>query len=91
MNYGQKKIFNQIGGTKSKLREEEITRKFAYSSIVAIKDIKKGEKLSKNNLWAKRPGTGDFIATEYFKIIEKKIKTSIKKDEQIKKKNIYFS
>ena len=32
--------------------------KFAFASVVSIKDIKKGELFSEDNLCAKRPGTG---------------------------------
>lgn len=48
-------------------------------SIVAVKDIKTGEKFSRNNIDLKRPGTG--LASRYFsKVIGKKAKTNIKKD-----------
>ena len=36
--------------------------KFAFASVVAIKNIKKGSMLNKKNIWVKRPGTGDFFS-----------------------------
>ena len=48
-------------GKKKPLREENKTIK-VYASVVTIKSIKKGEKLSMKNLWVKRPGNGDFLA-----------------------------
>lgn len=48
-------------------------------SIVAVKDIKKGEKFSRDNIGLKRPGTG--LASKYFsRIIDKKAVADIKKD-----------
>ena len=53
-------------------------------SLVALKDISKGEKFTYNNLTTKRPGTG----ISPFKIIDfigKRSKKNFKKDELIKK------
>ena len=86
---GSKKIFEQLGGVKNKLKEETVTRKFAYASVVAIKDINKGERLSQNNIWVKRPGTGDYLAPNYFKLIGKKSKKNIKRGNQLKITDIY--
>ena len=57
--------------------------------MVAIKEIAKGEKLSKNNIWVKRPGTGDFLAKEFKNLIGKKAKKKIKLNHFIKKNNIH--
>lgn len=76
-------------GKKKPIKEELKTIKFAYSSVVAIKEIAKGEKLSKNNIWVKRPGTGDFLAKEFKNLIGKKAKKKIKLNHFIKKNNIH--
>ena len=84
---GCKKIFLQSGGKKSYLKEEQVTRNFAYASIVADKYIKKGQKFTKSNLWARRPGNGELLAKNYFKILGKVSLRDIQKNEQIKKKD----
>lgn len=53
------------GGSKGLAEEEKITTKFAYASVVTIKEIKKGDVFSEENIWVKRPGTGDFLAEDY--------------------------
>jgi N,N'-diacetyllegionaminate synthase len=56
-------------------------------SLVAIRDINKGEKISVADITVKRPGNG--LAPKYFfKIIGKKAKQNIKKDSVIGKKDI---
>ena len=45
--------------------------KFAFASVVAIKNIKKGEKLTIDNIWVKRPGTGDFKAEKFKQLLGK--------------------
>ena len=79
------KIIDRSNGYYKKVSNlEKVTARFAFASVVSIQDIKKDEKLSNKNIWVKRPGTGDFTANEYFKLIGKKSKKNIKKGTQIK-------
>lgn len=71
---------------KLKNKEKEI-RNWAYRSVVTIKDIKKGETLTQENIWTKRPGTG-IPAKEYFSLIGKKAKKDLEKDTIIERKDI---
>ncbi len=66
------------------LKEEKKTIHFAYSSVVSIKDIHKNEKFSLNNIWVKRPGTGNFLAKDLNKVIGKKANNFIPSNKQIK-------
>ena len=75
-------LFLQRGGSKNLLSEEQVTRNFAFASVVSIKEIKKGEKLSQTNIWVKRPGNGDFAANKYEKILGKKAIQNIKKNNR---------
>lgn len=72
------------GGIKPILREKK-TAKFAFASVVSNKDLKKNEILNKNNIWVRRPGTGDFNAFKYYSLLGRKIKKNIKNNTQIKK------
>jgi len=81
---GSKAIFAALGGKKTILPEEKPTIDFAYATVVAIQNIKKGERFSKENIWVKRPGTGEIKAIEYRRILGKTAATNIKKDQQLK-------
>ena len=81
---GSKAIHAASGGKKTILKEEQPTINFAYATLVAIQDIKKGEKFTKENMWVKRPGTGEIKAEHYKKIIGKKATKNITKDSQLK-------
>ena len=59
------------------LPEEQVTRDFAYASVVAIKDIQEGENLSESNLWVKRPGIGEIKAEDYENILGRKANSFI--------------
>jgi len=81
---GTKAIHQALGGKKNILKEEAPTIKFAYASVVTINDIKKGEIFTKENLWVKRPGTGEIKTEHYSEILGKKSKKDIKKNSQLK-------
>lgn len=68
---------------KNALKEEQITIDFAFASIVSIKEIKKGEILSMDNIWVKRPSKGGISAKEFENILGKKAKKDIKNDTQL--------
>ena len=81
---GSKAIHQAIGGTKDILSEEQATIDFAYACVVAIRDIETGEKYSMDNIWVKRPGTGEIKAAHFNKILGKKAKVTVQKNEQLK-------
>ena len=53
------------GGKKEATLEEKVTIDFAFATVCTIKEIKKGEVFSKENIWVKRPGTGEILADKY--------------------------
>ena len=57
------------GGTKGALPEEQVTIDFAFATVVTIAPVKKGEVFTKENIWVKRPGTGEILAKDYTKIL----------------------
>ena len=85
---GAKEIFLARKGKKEILTEEKKVAKFAFASVVSIKDIKKGQKLNNHNIWVKRPGTGSFAAKDYYKLLGKTAKKNIQINTQIKKNDI---
>lgn len=87
---GSRAIFAASGGKKEILPEEKPTIDFAYACVVAIKNIKKGEKLSKENIWVKRPGIGEIKAVNYKKVLGKIANKNIEKDRQIRYDDIWL-
>jgi len=81
---GSKAIHKALGGTKQILDEEKPTIDFAYASVVTIKEIKKGEKFSRDNIWVKRPGTGQLKAESFENILNQHATVDIKKDTQLR-------
>lgn len=78
-----KEIQLMRGGKKEASKEEQVTIDFAFATVVSIKDIKKGDILTKENIWVKRPGTGEIKAEYYNDLLGKKINRDIPKDTHI--------
>lgn len=81
-------IKKMLNGSKDILKEEDITRRFAFASVVSVKKIKQGQKLTRENIWVKRPGTGEFLADEYEDLLGKIAACDIEEDTQIRKELI---
>ena len=81
---GSKAIHQSLDGHKEILSEENPTIAFAYASVVTTKDIKKGELLTEDNIWVKRPGTGEIRAKDYEKLLKKTILEDVKNNTQLK-------
>ncbi len=71
------------GGHKGAIPEEKVTIDFAFATCVTIQPVKKGEVFTKENLWVKRPGTGEILAEEYDTILGKKATCDIDNDTQL--------
>jgi len=80
---GSKAIKQALDGKKNILDGEQPTIKFAYSSVVTTRDIKKNEIFTEKNIWVKRPGTGEIPAINYDKILKKRAKKNIPKNKQL--------
>jgi N-acetylneuraminate synthase len=76
-------IWQMRGGTKGPAKEEQVTIDFAFATVCSIASIKKGEKLSKENIWVKRPGTGKILAEHFNDIVGKIAIRDIENDEQL--------
>jgi sialic acid synthase SpsE len=85
---GSNLIWQMRGGTKEPAKEEKVTIDFAFATVVAIKDIKKGEEFTKENIWVKRPGTGEILADEYNDILGKTAAEDIYNDNHLSWANI---
>lgn len=72
-----------LGGEKKAIKEEKVTIDFAFATVVAIKNIEEGDTFSKENIWVKRPGTGEILAEHYNDLLGKKAKKKIKVDTQL--------
>lgn len=77
-------IYESLGGSKTILEEEQPTIAFAYACVVATRDLLAGEELNAENIWVKRPGTGEILAADYTKLLGRRIKVPLPVNAQLK-------
>jgi len=68
---GSRIIAVERGGTKGPVKEEQPTINFAFATVVTIAPIRAGQAYTKENIWVKRPGTGELLAERYEDILGK--------------------
>lgn len=83
-----REIFQMRGGEKAALKEEQVTIDFAFATVVAIADIHAGESFTMENIWVKRPGTGEIKAVDFESLLGKKANKNIKNGEQLSWKDV---
>lgn len=81
-------IFQQRGGSKTLINEEQVTRDFALATATAIKKISIGEIFDTSNIVLKRPNKGDFDSTNIQELFGKKANRIIEEGEQIIKNDL---
>lgn len=83
-----REIFQMRGGEKAALKEEQVTIDFAFATVVAIANIHAGEPFTMENIWVKRPGTGEIKAVDFESLLGKKANKNIKNGEQLSWKDV---
>ena len=81
--HGSKAIFESLNGTKTILEDEKPTIDFAYACVVSTRDLVAGEILNHDNIWVKRPGTGEILAKDYNNMIGRSVSKAIPANTQL--------
>ncbi len=80
---GSQEIWSMRGGTKEPAKEEKVTIDFAFATVCTIKPVLKGDILTEDNIWVKRPGTGKILAEHFNDIIGKTARHDIEEGEHL--------
>jgi N-acetylneuraminate synthase len=78
-----KEVFLASGGHRTPAEEEAVTIAFAFSSVVAINDLKPGDVLTEANIWIKRPAGGDFGPADLPNLYGRVVESRIQENTQI--------
>lgn len=77
-----------LGGMKEAAPEEQVTINFAFATVVTIRPVKKGEAFTKENIWVKRPGTGEIPAANYEDVLGRIAAKDIPADTQLARNDV---
>ena len=80
---GSRAVHQALGGSKTVLAEERGTIEFAYACVVTIRDVPAGDPMTTDNVWVKRPGTGQIKAVDFEKVLGKRAARAIPSNTQL--------
>lgn len=80
---GADAVFQALGGDKSVRPGEQPTIDFAYACVVTTAPVRAGERLTRNNAWVKRPGTGEILAADYEAVLGRVARRDLPADAQV--------
>jgi sialic acid synthase SpsE len=81
---GSRAIFAALGGAKTILPDEQPTIDFAYACVVTIRDVAAGEAFSSDNVWVKRPGTGEIKAKDFERVLGRRSTRAMPVNTQVR-------
>ena len=81
---GAEAIYQALGADKTIIEQERPVIGFARASVVVVKPIKAGERLTEDNIWVKRPADGEIPAKDYQKVVGKVANVAMAPDHQLK-------
>ena len=82
-------IHKALMNPKQRTEPEESVYKFARASVVADRDLAAGHIITENDIWVRRPGSGEIPGYKYNDIIGKKLRLDVKKNHQFKWSNFH--
>jgi N-acetylneuraminate synthase len=80
----------ELGGTKGPTPEEQVTMDFAFATVVTIAPVLKGERYTTENVWVKRPGTGELPAERYDDVLGKVAVRDLPQDTHLRTNDVVW-
>ncbi len=81
---GSRILCQERGGHKAPVAEEQPTIDFAFATVVTLKPIKRGERFSRENIWVKRPGSGEIAANDFETLLGKQCSNDLGCDTHLR-------
>lgn len=79
-----REIHTALHNTKSRTGPEEAVYRFARTSVVADRDLDSGHVITEDDIWGRRPGSGEIAGFEFEKVIGKTLTRALAKNTQLK-------
>ena len=79
-----REIHTALMNPKQRTGPEEDVYHFARASVVADVDLPAGHKISENDIWARRPGSGEIAGYEFDQVVGKTLSVAVTRNQQLK-------
>lgn len=80
---GSRMLHLELGGNKVPTVEEQVTMDFAFATVVTIARVRAGDIYTKDNVWVKRPGTGELPAARYEEVLGRRAMRDLDSDTHL--------
>lgn len=79
-----REIWIAANNPKQRTEAEEAVYAFARASVVADKDLPAGHTLGEEDIWARRPGSGEIPGYDFDKVVGKTLTRAVTRNTQLK-------
>ncbi len=79
-----REIWIAANNPKQRSAPEEDVYRFARGSVVADRDLPEGHVIREEDIWARRPGTGEIPAHDVDKVVGKRLNRAVRRNTQLK-------
>ena len=79
-----KEIWIAANNPKQRTAPEEDVYRFARGSVVADADLPEGHVIGEQDIWARRPGSGEIPAYDFDKVVGKRLKRAVTRNTQLR-------
>ena len=79
-----KEIHTALRNPKVRTAPEEDVYRFARGSIVADRDLPAGHVITAQDIWARRPGSGEISVQHFDRLIGARTRSALKRNQQLK-------
>ena len=79
-----REIYIAARNPKGRSAPEEAVYRFARGSIVADRDLRRGEVIDESAIWARRPGSGEIAADQFDALIGRKVNCDMTRNTQLR-------
>lgn len=83
-----KEIWRATNNPKERTAAEESVYRFARSSVVADRDLAAGTVVTADDIWARRPGSGEIAGDEFFELIGMRLTRDVARNEMLKRSDL---
>lgn len=73
-----------LNNDKKRTAPEEAVYRFARASVVADRDLPAGHVISAEDIWVRRPGSGEIPARDFDRVVGRKLKIATRRNTQLK-------
>jgi N-acetylneuraminate synthase len=79
-----REIWTALRNPKERTAPEEDVYRFARASVVADRDLPEGHVIAPEDIWARRPGSGEIAGYDFDRVVGRRLKRAVRRNEQLR-------